>query len=396
MHQASLAGLRLVLRVNHDPWLAKDAMFSDLLEFSSAQDTIGLVFNTDEIPGGPEALPLWRYFLDNRRFVELLFEFHPTKAALKLAAQHPEITYRAHTNPSAELKDMNSIKESSRWRRAVSERSCRFLLFHVSPGDTFATYLENIFSMRKYFLRHGWEIDWPQARPAGTFATFAERHLAPLMALVVAILAPIAALRFGMSTARPWKSFFFITGLTLVGACIMAALADNPLSRLEITPFRGVKLAFALGWAGSFGVLYTWHEVKAQLTQNIRRIDVLVGLFLLAVVSYFLIRTGNAGSNWTAPWEQVFRERLEDLLLVRPRFKEFVVGYPLLILGLHTQRERIGRLLVGIGMIGPVSMVNTFCHLHSPLYLAFWRSANGILLGSLIGMTLVALRKCRS
>ncbi len=52
-------------------------------------------------------------------------------------------------------------------------------------------------------------------------------------------------------------------------------------------------------------------------------------------------------------------------------------------------RHSLGRLLIGLGMIGPISMINTFCHLHSPLYLAYLRSFNGIVLGTMIGALLV-------
>ena len=109
----------------------------------------------------------------------------------------------------------------------------------------------------------------------------------------------------------------------------MAAIADNPLTRVEVIPFKGTKAAFALAWLGSFLSLYSWNEIKSQLYPALRRIDVLAALAVLAVVGYVIVRMGNASAGWKVGWEQGVRDHLEDLLIARPRFKEFAVGFPL-------------------------------------------------------------------
>ncbi len=113
----------------------------------------------------------------------------------------------------------------------------------------------------------------------------------------------------------------------------MAAVAQNPLTRLEIVPFKGIKLAFSLSWLGCFLWLYSWKEIKDQLYQAVRRVDVLIGLGLAVVIGYLVVRTGNASADWKAGWEQGIRDHLENILIARPRFKEFAIGYPLLFLG---------------------------------------------------------------
>jgi hypothetical protein len=397
--QAREAGLHLVLRVNDDPWLSKEKLFGDLQEIGSANQELGFLLNTDEIPGGPDASSAWVTFLESQNYAQLFFEFHPAKSTLKLAYRTPRSTYRAHTIAAIELKDLTADQQQSRWLRAVQERSCRFLLFHVSPSDSVSSFLENLSGVRQTLRRHGWDIAWPKPRLTWSFPTFAQRQLGPVAALLLAIGVPVWALRLSLSKT-PWVSYFQILLVTLVGACIMSAVAENPLTRLEIIPFRGIKLAFAMAWGGSFLTLYPWKEIESQLYQVVRRVDVLVGLVLAIVVGYALIRMGNAGSGWQTGWEQHVRDRLEDFLVARPRFKEFALGYPLLLLGLHMRpfqksksfwRDR--RFWIGVGMIGPISMVNTFCHLHSPLYLAFWRSLNGFVIGTLFGLFLIAVKK---
>jgi hypothetical protein len=79
---------------------------------------------------------------------------------------------------------------------------------------------------------------------------------------------------------------------------------------------------------------------------------------------------------------------LEDAFGVRPRFKE-LLGYPVLLLGLLLH-PRWGRpataALVVLGAIGPISLVNSFLHLHTPLVITLLRSLYGLGLGLLFGL----------
>src|SRR5205823_12796035 len=78
-----------------------------------------------------------------------------------------------------------------------------------------------------------------------------------------------------------------------------------------------------------------------------------------------------------------------DRYLVRPRTKEFLIGHPALLAALLLGATRAGRgvrlSLALIGSIGQVSMVNSFCHLHTPLLMTVTRVFNGLWLGVLIG-----------
>jgi len=78
---------------------------------------------------------------------------------------------------------------------------------------------------------------------------------------------------------------------------------------------------------------------------------------------------------------------------VRPRTKEFLIGHPALVIGawmLLTGRMRFLPLAMFLATIGQVSIVNTFCHLHSPLLVSLQRTGWGILLG--VGLGLLVLR----
>ncbi|NTV53688.1 MAG: hypothetical protein HGA76_11865, partial [Candidatus Firestonebacteria bacterium] len=81
----------------------------------------------------------------------------------------------------------------------------------------------------------------------------------------------------------------------------------------------------------------------------------------------------------------------------RPRFKEFMLGYPWLLLGLGARRleafKSAGwpKLLLVVGLLGPISLINSFCHLHTPLLVSMLRSFHGLWLGTLIGGAGLAL-----
>jgi len=113
-------------------------------------------------------------------------------------------------------------------------------------------------------------------------------------------------------------------------------------------------------------------------------------LVVAGLVGYVIVRTGNAPASWKHPFEQAIRDGLERWLMIRPRFKEFAVGHPLMLLGLAQLRSRrdTGRAWIWLGMMGQVSIINTFCHLHSPLVLAIGRSLSGAILGWFIGCVL--------
>jgi hypothetical protein len=80
------------------------------------------------------------------------------------------------------------------------------------------------------------------------------------------------------------------------------------------------------------------------------------------------------------------------VLSVRPRFKEFLIGFPAMMLLpalLPLHRRAIGWLLalaIGVG-IGDV--IDTFSHLHTPLEISLLRVINGLIIGGVVGTLLI-------
>ena len=78
-------------------------------------------------------------------------------------------------------------------------------------------------------------------------------------------------------------------------------------------------------------------------------------------------------------------------MFVRPRTKEFLIGYPALFLAagyfLRGEKQWLW-VLAAIGVIAPISVFNTFSHIHTPLMISLIRTFNGLILGLLIGWVL--------
>jgi hypothetical protein len=88
---------------------------------------------------------------------------------------------------------------------------------------------------------------------------------------------------------------------------------------------------------------------------------------------FVLERSGNLPAIPVARWEELLRERLEDWLIARPRFKEFLVGHPALMLW-RREPSLVHLGLLALGALGQASIINTFVHLHTPLVLSLWRT----------------------
>ena len=105
-----------------------------------------------------------------------------------------------------------------------------------------------------------------------------------------------------------------------------------------------------------------------------------------------IIRSGNTAV--ISSFESGLRDRLEQLLIARPRTKEVFMGYPALVLlcwlvgrGMMANYREILRVCVAMGFS---SVINSFCHFHTPLWVILLREFNGLWTGLLLGLVLIA------
>jgi len=240
-----------------------------------------------------------------------------------------------------------------------------------------------------------------------------------LFALGVAIFAPVLAIWFGakqtLRSGPRWQraaiGIATCLGLNLACGFIESATMFDHRFWLKVSEFVGVKVSQLLPFLTLVAMVASQWMDTAELDFRERyqiarsnfqsffetpvRWGQAIGLLvLLALVAYWLMRTGNEPGLGVPVWELKLRAAIEDLLGIRPRFKEFLLGHPILVLaffflaGTHLE-AKIGQWLMVPAVISLASMMNTFSHAHTPIALSLLRTVHGIWLGILIGVLLV-------
>ena len=210
-----------------------------------------------------------------------------------------------------------------------------------------------------------------------------------------ALVAPLLPLIWVLEKRKGpfWLDWLLIGGGTLLGTFIIGGLGAERTLILGLEVFRGVKVALFLPLLVL--AYYLYRDQLAGKWKNVRpSLAVFVSMAFLAVALFFYInRSGNFPLIPVPQWEIAFRDFLEQVFIVRPRFKEFLWGHPLLLLGLFLYRQKkwpwVASLALLLGSMGPITMVNSFTHFHTPLWVSLWRSILGLLIGGGLGLLLI-------
>ena len=121
----------------------------------------------------------------------------------------------------------------------------------------------------------------------------------------------------------------------------------------------------------------------------------MLGIVALVALAVFVARSGNDPGVGVSAAELKTRALLDKYLFVRPRTKEFLLGHPALFFALAAAYSgRFPRAilpLLVIGAIGQSSLMDTFCHLHTPLFISLLRGLIGWVLGAIIGAIVFAV-----
>ena len=193
------------------------------------------------------------------------------------------------------------------------------------------------------------------------------------------------------------------TCISLIGASFLAAILGDIRFLLEIEIYRGVKLTFILPML-LFGLImfrkyyankiYTSNEImlkcKNFLNHPITVKYVIFGLIFLVIGLIYIGRSGHTAGIPVSGLEIKLRWFLEDVMYARPRTKEFLIGHPMFFLLAFAYFKNFAikwKILFGIAAtMGQSSLVQTFCHMRTPIYMSFIRAWDGIELGTIIGV----------
>lgn len=187
--------------------------------------------------------------------------------------------------------------------------------------------------------------------------------------------------------------------ISLSGGLIIAALLTQYQFILAIQLFSGIKIAYVLPI-----LLVTWYlwwvnsEDKKILLDEVKKPILFEHALLMSILLVFgvvyITRSGNFSFLAISNMEEKIRIFLEKYLIARPRNKEFLIGYPLLSLAIAMNYLDIQYLklpIIIIGCVAPITVVNTFCHIHSPILFSLLRTFNGYWLGLLFSILLTSI-----
>ena len=196
-----------------------------------------------------------------------------------------------------------------------------------------------------------------------------------------------------------------VIALSLVGAAFLSAILTDTRFLLEIDIYRGVKLTFILPVVLT-AVLYLKHHdmlqvvgkgVKSLLTKLNSLLDtgltfkhVAVLFVFLFIAFYFVGRSGHTGGVPVPAIELKMRAFLEQVMYARPREKEFMIGHPaffLMVMAVYKCAPRWWQFVLICGaVIGQGSLVQTFCHMRTPVVMSFVRALDGYAVGIIFGI----------
>ena len=195
------------------------------------------------------------------------------------------------------------------------------------------------------------------------------------------------------------SGFFRIILITLSGALLIAALLSNNKFMLGIEQFSGIKISYLVPLLLILAIM--WLKVnkgKLMILENIKKPilieHVIIMVFFVVFLVIYISRSGNFSFLPVLDIEEKIRIFLEETLIARPRNKEFLIGYPALLLAMSMNFLKIKEFkipIIIIGAIGPVTLINTFCHIHTPFLFSMLRTFNGVWLGLALGLIVVTI-----
>lgn len=238
--------------------------------------------------------------------------------------------------------------------------------------------------------------------------TLFEQALALLVAISAPTIAVLLAVRklnemnaadAGLTSGRRFAHAVVIyikTAIISLSAIpFVIALLNNITYSLVLNQFRGVSLLHLapIGLIAIYVVLYRGGKPLQQIGKLFRTPITLTWVVAAGVIGvlglYYLSRTGNGGS--VSSIEMTLRTVLENTFHVRPRNKE-LVAHALFLLGIFVSlRYRNVVYLMIFAVIGQLSMVDTFAHIHSPMKISFVRDLLGLGLGFIFGLIAIGV-----
>lgn len=438
-------GIKVIFRPGQNHIVSGEKFAAALAQIFDSNENVKILLPTGAVmPGYPRLSPVVKLLKEKKvDFAQVEFVKQIGVSNFMFDMKNGIIPLHSLTKEETISKKISQRQVIERYVRAIHERSIRVALlrpYDLYTGDRADTFISDVAKLRGEIEKRGYKIGWPVALPswpspfAGAVAvalafvislfsyvtryfaiddkklTFAEAVAILVAAGILSVLlvkVHFAAKLFGGFTGalvavtaalyaleahnRKFAGAVSALFIIIAGGLSIASFYGNSAAALRLTPFSGVKLTLLLP-----PVFLVLHDFKLRihpetLSEIFERPALWFELFLIGVamlaMAVMALRSGNVSSVPDA--EIAFREFMERAMSLRPRTKEFVIGYPMLVLywylvknGLFAKYREIVRLAA---ILAFCSAVNTFCHFHTEILLSVLRVFNGWWLGLLLG-----------
>ena len=397
----------------------------------------------EQVAGYPSDVEKWGERWKRAGYALLSTEFYEAKGLTALAKAMDVHVVRLHSLNLEQRKPNEAVDVAI---RAIKERNIRALFIRPYTSEETAQNIEKTVSVMKQIVQHmpshytpgksepfapverssmatiGLIVGttaflflairslvsplWAFVAAGGAFAlsvagAFLAINLAwKALALLVAIVTPVYAAK-PSSVQEGWRgtmmAYIRAIVLSFVGiSWIVTMLYGNEYIAYVGEGFRGVKLVYVVPIVAMVALVLP-SFVQEPMLPFMKRLwkhpitvgHVVLSLIIFALLAYYVLRSGNTGT--ASAFELAARQKLEEWLYVRPRTKEFLLGFPVYVLALAVinRQKQLGAALLVVGTIGWLSMMNTFTHLHIPLFISFTRTIYSLGIGFVLGIALV-------
>lgn len=196
--------------------------------------------------------------------------------------------------------------------------------------------------------------------------------------------------------------------ISLAGAVFVDSILADVKYFLEMDIFRGVKFAQILPF-GIFAIMFLIYFMNRDsddsfksvvnttiriLNKDIKIYYAIIAAVIGAVAYVYISRTGHETNLQPSNIEMITRNFMEYILLARPRTKEFLIAFPAIFAAVYAASKK-SEFFTGIFMlvsaIGTSSVINTFSHLRTPIYLSLTRTVIALGFGIVIGCVAVVV-----
>ena len=218
----------------------------------------------------------------------------------------------------------------------------------------------------------------------------------------------VGKLKFTALLLKSVRAIICASLISFMGALYLSGILSDVEFFLEMNIFRGIKLTFvlplilvALAFMKRFDIfgekLLNPPNLKVQLKRILNMnvsVKVLAG-FLVALVAavIFIGRSGHTAGVPVPGIELKLRAFLEQAFYARPRSKELFIGHPAFILMMMAWYRKwpsaVFFILSIIATIGQSSMVETFAHMRTPVFMSLMRGIDGVIWGCVLGCVIM-------